>query len=128
MTNPNTHETRRAMEQLDLVIVQDLFLNETAREFGDVFLPAASSFEKDGTFMNGERRVQRVRGACRADWRSPQRLGDHLRRCPRHGQGKQFAYGSAEEIWDEVRSLWPEGAGHQLRPARPAGRPAVALL
>ena len=45
MTNPNTHETRRAMEQLDLVIVQDLFLNATAREFGDVFLPASSSFE-----------------------------------------------------------------------------------
>ncbi len=74
MTNPNTHETRRAMEQIGLVIVQDLFLNATAREFGDVFLPAASSFEKDGTFMNGERRIQRVRGAAkprgqaRNDW------------------------------------------------------------
>ena len=55
-------------------MVQDLFLNETARELGTVFLPAASSFEKDGTFMNAERRVQRVRaaitprGEARADW------------------------------------------------------------
>jgi predicted molibdopterin-dependent oxidoreductase YjgC len=63
MTNPNMHYTRRAMEKLDLVIVQDIFINETAKEFGDVFLPAASSFEKDGTFMNGERRIQRVRQA-----------------------------------------------------------------
>jgi formate dehydrogenase major subunit len=111
MTNPNTNETRRAMEQVDLVIVQDLFLNATAREFGDVFLPAASSFEKDGTFMNGERRIQRVRGAApprdeaRNDWEP---LCDVARAM---GRGDQFAYHSAEEIWNEVRSLWPEGAG-----------------
>jgi len=110
-TNPNMHETRRAMKQLDLVIVQDLFFNETAREFGDVFLPAASSFEKDGTFMNGERRVQRVRRACeprgesRSDWEIICALARAM------GQGKRFAYSCAEEIWDEVRSLWPEGAG-----------------
>jgi len=111
MTNPNTHETRRAMEQVDLVIVQDLFLNATAREFGDVFLPASSSFEKDGTFMNGERRIQRVRGAAkprgqaRNDWEP---LCDVARAM---GRGKEMSYGSAEEIWNEVRSLWPEGAG-----------------
>jgi len=111
MTNPNTHETRRAMEQIDLVIVQDLFLNATAREFGDVFLPAASSFEKDGTFMNGERRIQRVRGAARpqgqarSDWEVVCQLAHAM------GKGEHFAYRSAEEIWDEVRSLWPEGAG-----------------
>ncbi len=111
MTNPNTHETRRAMEQLDLVIVQDLFLNATAREFGDVFLPAASSFEKDGTFMNGERRIQRVRGAAppqgeaRGDWEP---LCDVARAM---GKGDGFSYRSAEEIWNEVRSLWPQGAG-----------------
>ena len=111
MTNPNTHETRRAMEQLDLVIVQDLFLNATAREFGDVFLPASSSFEKDGTFMNGERRIQRVRGAAkpqghaRNDWEP---LCDVARAM---GKGQELAYTSAEQIWDEVRSLWSEGAG-----------------
>ncbi|MBI3886027.1 MAG: formate dehydrogenase subunit alpha [Opitutae bacterium] len=111
MTNPNMHATRRAMEQLDLVIVQDLFLNETAKEFGDVFLPAASSFEKDGTFMNGERRLQRVRraalpqGEARSDWEIVCDLAKLM------GRGEHFAYESAEQIWDEVRSLWPEGAG-----------------
>ncbi len=111
MTNPNAHETRRALGRLDFVIVQDLFLNATAREFADVFLPAASSFEKDGTFMNGERRVQRVRaaarplGQARSDWEIVCDVARAL------GQGEHFRYRSAEEIWDEVRSLWDEGAG-----------------
>lgn len=111
MTNPNAHETRRALEQVDFVIVQDLFLNATAREFGDVFLPAASSFEKDGTFMNGERRIQRVRGAAkprglaRSDWEI---VCDVARAM---GKGEYFNYRTAEQIWNEVRSLWPEGAG-----------------
>jgi formate dehydrogenase major subunit len=111
MTNPNAHETRRALGRVDLVVVQDLFLNATAREFGDVFLPAASSFEKDGTFMNGERRIQRVRGAAkpqgqaRSDWEI---VCDVARAM---GRGDHFAWRSAEEIWNEVRSLWPEGAG-----------------
>jgi formate dehydrogenase major subunit len=111
MTNPNAHETRRALEQVDFVIVQDLFLNATAREFGDVFLPAASSFEKDGTFMNGERRIQRVRGAAkprgqaRSDWEIVCAVAKAM------GKGEHFAYRTAQEIWDEVRSLWPEGAG-----------------
>jgi formate dehydrogenase major subunit len=111
MTNPNMHATRRSMEKLDLVIVQDLFMNETAREFGDVFLPAASSFEKDGTFMNGERRLQRVRraarpqGEARSDWEIVCAIARLM------GRGEHFAWHSAEEIWDEVRSLWPEGAG-----------------
>jgi formate dehydrogenase major subunit len=111
MTNPNMHATRRSMEKLDLVIVQDLFMNETAREFGDVFLPAASSFEKDGTFMNGERRLQRVRraalpqGEARSDWEIVCAIAQLM------GRGEHFAWHSAEEIWDEVRALWPEGAG-----------------
>ncbi|MEI6105612.1 MAG: molybdopterin dinucleotide binding domain-containing protein, partial [Opitutae bacterium] len=111
MTNPNMHATRRSMEKLDLVIVQDLFMNETAREFGDVFLPAASSFEKDGTFMNGERRLQRVRqaalpqGEARSDWEIVCAIARLM------GRGEHFAWRSAEEIWNEVRGLWPEGAG-----------------
>src|SRR6185503_17652102 len=111
MTNPNMHATRRAMEKLDLVIVQDLFMNATGQEFGDVFLPAASSFEKDGTFMNGERRLQRVRravlpeGEARSDWEIVCDIAKLM------GKGEHFAYKSAEEIWDEVRSLWPEAAG-----------------
>lgn len=65
LTNPNVAETIRALRSLELVIVQDMFLTETARECGTVFLPACSSFEKDGTFMNAERRIQRVRAALR---------------------------------------------------------------
>jgi formate dehydrogenase major subunit len=76
-----------------------------------VFLPAASSFEKDGTFMNGERRIQRVRGAAkpqglaRSDWEIVCDIAKAM------GKGEHFAYRSAEEIWNEVRALWPEGAG-----------------
>ncbi len=111
LTNPNARETRRALEKLDLVIVQDLFLNQTAQEFGDVFLPAAASFEKDGTFMNGERRVQRVhqmvepQGEARSDWEIVCEVARAM------GKGEHFAYRSAEEIWDEVRGLWSEARG-----------------
>jgi formate dehydrogenase major subunit len=111
LTNPNTHATRRALEHLKLVIIQDMFLNETAREFGTVFLPAASSFEKDGTFMNAERRIQRVRkaiepvGASRPDWEI---ICDVARAM---GRSEPFHFKSAEEIWNEIRSVWKAGAG-----------------
>jgi len=59
MTDPNTHHIRKAMEQLDILVVQELFMSATA-EIADVVLPACSYFEKNGTFTNGERRVQRV--------------------------------------------------------------------
>jgi len=59
MTDPNTLHIRKAMEQLDILIVQELFMSATA-EMADVVLPASSYFEKNGTFTNGERRVQRV--------------------------------------------------------------------
>ena len=59
MTDPNTMHIRKAMEQLDILIVQELFMSATA-EMADVVLPACSYFEKNGTFTNGERRVQRV--------------------------------------------------------------------
>ena len=73
-TQPNMTATDAALAALELLIVQDLFLNETAAHHAHVFLPACSSFEKDGTFMNGERRVQRVRpaidaiGESKPDW------------------------------------------------------------
>lgn len=59
MTDPNTNHIRKAMENLDLMVVQELFMSATA-EMADVVLPACSYFEKNGTFTNGERRVQRV--------------------------------------------------------------------
>ena len=51
LTNPDAHQTLRALEAMDLIIVQDLFLTETAKAVGTVFLPCASSFEMDGTFV-----------------------------------------------------------------------------
>jgi formate dehydrogenase major subunit len=59
MTDPNSNHIRKAFEKLDLLVVQELFMSATA-EMADVVLPASSYFEKNGTFTNGERRVQRV--------------------------------------------------------------------
>ena len=59
MTDPNSNHIRKAFEKLDILIVQELFMSATA-EMADVVLPASSYFEKNGTFTNGERRVQRV--------------------------------------------------------------------
>jgi formate dehydrogenase major subunit len=110
-TNPDTIRTHAALETMDLVIVQDLFFNELARKFGHVFLPAASPFEKDGTFMNSERRVQRVRqaipapGHAKADWKIVRDVARTM------GFASAFPYESAEEIWNEIRSVWKAGAG-----------------
>jgi formate dehydrogenase major subunit len=108
MTNPNATETLHALRQLELVVVQDLFMTETARQCATVFLPACSSFEKDGTFMNAERRVQRVRAALRPlgqskpDWRILCEIGRAM-------GGRGFAFTSPEDIWNEVRAF-SEGA------------------
>jgi formate dehydrogenase major subunit len=110
-TLSNRTATREALARVETVIVQDIFINETAREFATIFLPAASVFEHDGTFMNSERRIQRVRqavpppGSARPDW---QILCDVARAM---GCGAGFGFGSAGEIWDEVRAAWPGGAG-----------------
>ena len=107
----NQAETRAALERLECVIVVDLFMTETASEFGTVLLPAASSFEKEGTFMNAERRVQRVRktvsppGAARADWDI---LCDLARRM---GKREGFDFTDPEAIWSEIRTVWPAASG-----------------
>ncbi len=111
LTNPNANATIRALRSLDLVIVQDMFLNEIARERGSVFFPAASSFERDGTFMNSERRIQRVRkaieppGEAKADWEIICEVARAM------GKGDAFNFHSPEEIWDEIRSVWKVGRG-----------------
>jgi formate dehydrogenase major subunit len=111
LTNPSVAETRKSLGALDLLVVQDIFMNETARELAHVVLPAAASFEKDGTFMNAERRVQRVRravdppGQARPDWEPLCELA----RAMGHADG--FAFESAEQIWEEIRSVWPDGRG-----------------
>lgn len=111
LTLANAGSAAQALGRLDLVVVQDLFLNETAKAFGTVFLPVASFLERDGTFMNSDRRVQHIRkaveppGNARPEWWIIQEVARRMG----HQQG--FAFGSAEGIWDEVRALWPAGAG-----------------
>ena len=61
-TDPDLNHVRKALESVDFLVVQDIFHTETTR-FADVILPGASFAEKDGTFTNGERRIQRVRKA-----------------------------------------------------------------
>ncbi len=111
LTNPNASATEQALRSMEFIVVQDMFLNETAKKFGTVFLPACSSFEKDGTFMNAERRIQRVRkvieprGESKSDWEIICRLAGAM------GKGEFFTYGSPEEIWNEIRSVWKAASG-----------------
>ena len=73
-SDPNINHVKQALEKLDFLVVQEIFMNKTA-EFADVILPGASFAEKDGTFTNSERRVQRIRkaieplGNSRPDWK-----------------------------------------------------------
>lgn len=111
LTNPNAQATKAALKNLELVMVQDMFFNELAKECGHLLLPACSSFEKDGTFMNSERRVQRVRkvleprGDSKPDWEVICSVATEM------GFGNSFNFRSPEEIWNEVRVLWKPGAG-----------------
>jgi formate dehydrogenase major subunit len=111
LTNPNTADTRRSLEQLELLVVQDIFMTETARELAHVVLPSACAFEKDGTFMNAERRVQRVRkaveppGEARLDWEPLCEVARAM------GHAAGFSFQSAEQIWEEIRQVWPAGHG-----------------
>jgi formate dehydrogenase major subunit len=107
----NAEASARALGSLELLVVQDMFMNETAREFAHVFLPAATSFEKDGTFMNAERRVSRVRKAVepRGESRSDQEIICDLARAM--GKGKHFEFETAEDVWNEIRQVWPGAYG-----------------
>ena len=111
LTNPEHARTRAALAKLELVIVQDLFMTETAAELAHVVLPAAASFEKDGTFMNAERRVQRVRRAIAPPGQARTDADILCGLAAAMGQPRGFAFASAEAIWDEVRAVWPAGAG-----------------
>jgi len=109
MSDPDSEHLRHALEHLDLLVVQDIFLTETAR-LADVVLPAACWGEKDGTFNNTERRVQLVRkavdppGEARPDW---QIFGMLAQKMGYTGMN----YRHPQEIWDELRKLVPEKFG-----------------
>lgn len=115
MSEPNLHHTRHQFEQLEFLACQDLFMNETAA-FADVFLPAASFAEKDGTFTNTDRRVQRVRraiaprGQARADWEIVSDLARRI--AARLGQPtERWTFGHPSEIMDEIARVIGDYAG-----------------
>lgn len=108
LTDADANHVRRALENLEFLVVQNIFMTETAK-YADVFLPAALYAEKEGTFTNTERRVQRVRraidppGDTRPDWEIILDLGKRM--------GMDWDYGSPEEVFEEVRALVPQYAG-----------------
>jgi formate dehydrogenase alpha subunit len=115
LSEADLHHAEKALGQLDCLVVQDLFMHETA-ERAHVFLPAAAFAEKDGTFTNSERRVQRVRralpppGQTRPDWWISSELARRVaQRLGRQVSG--FDYDDPSQIWAELTSLWPAAAG-----------------
>ena len=108
LSDPDVNHTVKALNKLDFLVVQDLFLTETA-ELADVVLPAASFAEKDGTFTNTERRIQRVRkalnppGEAKEDSVIIRELSERL--------GYPMKYNFTEEVFQEIGSLWQAVAG-----------------
>ena len=106
-SDPNTHHVEAALENLECLVVQDLFLNETAK-FAHVFLPGTSFLEKDGTFTNAERRLGRVRPVMspkqgKHEWEITMDLANAM--------GYPMKYESSAEIMDEIAALTPTFAG-----------------
>ncbi len=100
---------RACLQKLEFLVVQDVFLTETA-QLADVVLPAAVSAEKDGTFTNSERRVQRVRAAVSAPGEARQDWAILGAIAQRMGYA-ELNYRNAEEIFDEMAALTPIYAG-----------------
>ena len=106
-TDPDTNRVREALEEMEFVVVQEIFPTETTK-FADVILPAASFAECDGTFTNGERRIQRVRKAIPAlggleNWQSICQIAQRM--------GYPMQYDHPSEIMDEIAALAPMFGG-----------------
>jgi predicted molibdopterin-dependent oxidoreductase YjgC len=138
MSEPNLNHARHALEQLEFFVAQDILFNETS-VYADIILPAASFAEKDGTFTNSDRRVQRVRqaieppGQARADWkivtdvarRTIQRMCQEVEQYPdsaTYERDRQtcrqveamlanWSYTHPSDIWDEMRQVTPDFYG-----------------
>ena len=108
ITDPNMHHTVEALRSLDFLVVQDIFLTETA-EHADVVLPAACSFEKEGTFTNTERKVQKVRKAVDAPGKARDDLSIIVEVSRRLGYPMEHI--SPEAVLKEYGKLWPAMAG-----------------
>ncbi|HTW72651.1 MAG TPA: formate dehydrogenase subunit alpha [Acetobacteraceae bacterium] len=106
-SDPDTRHVTAGLEAMEFVVVQDLFLNETAN-YAHVFLPGSTFLEKDGTFINAERRINLVRKAMApkngfADWEITQKIADAL--------GLNWRYRHPSEIMDEIAATTPSFAG-----------------
>jgi formate dehydrogenase major subunit len=106
-SDPNTHHVAAGLSAMECLVVHDLFLNETAN-YAHVFLPGSTFLEKDGTFTNAERRIQRVRKVMTpkngyADWEVTQRLAQAM--------GLSWNYTHPSEIMDEIAATTPSFAG-----------------
>ncbi|MFJ7567709.1 formate dehydrogenase subunit alpha [Herminiimonas sp. NPDC097707] len=106
-SDPDTQHVTAALEAMECIVVQDIFLNETAK-YAHVFLPGSSFLEKDGTFTNAERRISRVRKvmppkAGKGDWEVTCMLSNAL--------GYPMSYKHPREIMDEIASLTPTFTG-----------------
>jgi formate dehydrogenase alpha subunit len=108
MTDPDANHIKKAFNAMDFVVVQELFMSETAK-LADVILPGASFAEKDGTFSSSERRVQRVRkaiepiGDSRPDWWIICEVSKRM--------GYKMYYSNPEQIFNEMASLTPSYGG-----------------
>ena len=110
LTEPEAKHAEEALKKLDLLVVQDIFLTETAR-LAHVVLPGVTFAEKDGTFTNTERRVQRVRkaiepvGNSRPDWWITCQIGQRM------GKGNGFNYNHPSQIMEEIALFTPSYGG-----------------
>lgn len=108
LSDPDSQHVEEALEKLEFLVVQDIFMTETAA-FADVILPGLTFAERDGTFTNTERRVQQVKrainplGQARADWRIISDVATAM--------GYPMSYESADEILAEIAALTPSYAG-----------------
>ena len=108
VSDPDLNHAEDCLERLDFMVVQDIFMTETAK-LADVVLPSCCFAEKEGTFSNTERRVQRVRkaveapGECKDDWQILCELATRM--------GYPMAYESAETIFEEIARVTPSYAG-----------------
>ncbi len=104
LSDPNINKVRKALSKLDFLVVQDIFLTETA-EFADVILPASSYLEKNGTYTNTDRRVQLghkvldTPGQARVDWEVVQDIANRI--------GLGWQYGTSRDIFEEMVSVIP---------------------
>jgi len=110
LSDPDLHHVEKGLKNVEFMVVQDIFLTETAK-LANIVLPAACYAEKDGTQTSTERRVQKWRkaqdppGEAKADWQIFCELAKHM------GYEKQFPYKSAEEVFNEIAKVTPSYGG-----------------